>query len=63
MSVFGGGLVEVWGGLGCFNGPVRDAFPESREPGQSKTHLHNHPISSCYLQVRKQNGLPAKIKS
>ena len=21
MSVFGGGLVEVWGGLGCFNGP------------------------------------------
>ena len=21
MSVFGGGLVEVWGVLGCFNGP------------------------------------------
>ena len=69
---------------------VRDAFPESRVPGQSKTHLYNHPISSCYLplsqtsstlalthldevssglarmcylRVRKQNGLPAKIRS
>ena len=42
---------------------VRDAFPESREPVQSKTHLHNHPISSCYLRVRKQNGLPAKLRS
>ena len=42
---------------------VRDAFPESRKPVQSKTHLHNHPISSCYLRVRKQNGVPAKIRS
>ena len=44
-------------------GVVRDAIPESREPGQSETHLRNHPISNYYLRVRKQNGLPAKIRS